>query len=467
MSNNVPSSGSPTVVLVIVTLAVVTSFFGANWYAQRAAERIDAEAIRIASDTAPTVASYSGIWRDIHRLDSQTSPLLGRPEHPPFERTKERLRDALAADVPLQASARERELRAEVRASVAALIAVDDVILGRLDAGDVPGAREMRLHERVPAAARADSAVEQFVTLEAAFAHQAGEHIRALRMHAARISYVLDTISALLATAFVILAAKSARRYASLLDERNRLAEERATELEKFADRVAHDLRGPLQNFILGLSTLQSRTSYDERSRGLFAVLLRGCHRMTDLIDGLLDFARAGGRPAPGAWADLTDVLACVVDDVREEAAAAGASLEAEPFTPQAVACAPGALTSVIGNLVRNAIKYVAAVGPDDRRVTVRVREHEEMVHVEVEDNGPGIPEGDQRRVFDPYVRAGNTKKPGIGLGLATVKRVVEAHGGTVGVESKLGLGARFWFELPKGRAGLMPLVDRHPPLVG
>jgi signal transduction histidine kinase len=83
------------------------------------------------------------------------------------------------------------------------------------------------------------------------------------------------------------------------------------------------------------------------------------------------------------------------------------------------------------------------------RRVTVRVEESGTQCRVAVEDTGPGIPPDMKSILFEPYVRA-NSTQPGIGLGLATVKRLAEAHGGRVGVEAAPGSGSTFWFELPK-----------------
>jgi signal transduction histidine kinase len=71
-------------------------------------------------------------------------------------------------------------------------------------------------------------------------------------------------------------------------------------------------------------------------------------------------------------------------------------------------------------------------------------------VYFEVQDTGPGIAAELSERIFQPYVRAGLPGQPGIGLGLATVKRLVEAHGGRVGVRSVVAGGSLFWFELPR-----------------
>jgi signal transduction histidine kinase len=119
---------------------------------------------------------------------------------------------------------------------------------------------------------------------------------------------------------------------------------------------------------------------------------------------------------------------------------------------------------------VRNAIKYVGE-GPD-RRVAVRAARIDGVVRIEVEDNGPGLPEGLGARSFEPFVRGAGSREPGIGLGLATVKKITEAHGGRVDVRSIPGRGARFGIELPaveQGPAPIAPLPGpgerrAHPP---
>jgi signal transduction histidine kinase len=100
-----------------------------------------------------------------------------------------------------------------------------------------------------------------------------------------------------------------------------------------------------------------------------------------------------------------------------------------------------------VGNLIANAIKYMPGDRPE-RLVSIRGTDTPLGVHVEVSDTGPGLPNEVQESIFDPYVRA-DASRPGLGLGLATVKRLVQSHRGRVGVRSKVGEGSVFWFELP------------------
>ena len=95
---------------------------------------------------------------------------------------------------------------------------------------------------------------------------------------------------------------------------------------------------------------------------------------------------------------------------------------------------------------MRNGLKYLG--NAEVREVCLRVRNRRSRVVFEVEDTGPGIPASLGTRIFEPYVRGPNTGAPGIGLGLATVKKLVEAHGGSVGVRDGSRGGALFWVEL-------------------
>jgi signal transduction histidine kinase len=190
-----------------------------------------------------------------------------------------------------------------------------------------------------------------------------------------------------------------------------------------------------------------------------------GLRRARTIADAMLSFARAGARPEPGARADLAEIVQAIVDEVEPDARARGVTLQVELAAPGAVACDPGMLGSLVSNLVRNAVKYVGT-GPD-RRVAVRARRAGRVVRLEVEDNGPGLPEGLGTRSFEPFVRGPGAREPGIGLGLATVKKIAEAHGGRVEVRSTPGRGARFIVDLPaaegSGPIGPFPSSGERP----
>jgi signal transduction histidine kinase len=171
--------------------------------------------------------------------------------------------------------------------------------------------------------------------------------------------------------------------------------------------------------------------------------------RVRLIVEGILEFARSGAKPGPSSdRADVREVVAGAMSELGQQAESANVALSAEPIPPARVACSPAVLTSILSNLVRNAIKYMGE--SCTRRVTVRVTARRQRVMFEVEDTGPGVPEALHSYVFEPYARAPGSKQPGLGLGLATVKRFVLAHGGLVGVRAAPGGGAVFWFELPR-----------------
>jgi signal transduction histidine kinase len=186
----------------------------------------------------------------------------------------------------------------------------------------------------------------------------------------------------------------------------------------------------------------------DPRQQTDFAAKgLRGLERADSLIGDLLLFARAAATPEPGARSSVTEAVSGALSDVEGEAAAANVHVELAEVPARSVRCAPGVLSSIVENLVRNAIKYMPP-GWEPRVVCIRGEDHADSVRVEVSDTGAGIPGELQRTIFEPYVR-GSSDRPGLGLGLATVRRLVQSHGGEVGLRSQIGKGSTFWFELP------------------
>jgi len=223
---------------------------------------------------------------------------------------------------------------------------------------------------------------------------------------------------------------------------------------------VAHDLMSPLATVALSLGTgvqrgVQTEAVAERANRAL--------QRARSIVTGLLDFSRAGGVPSTAARAPVPQVVAGVVDEAQPLAAQKEIVLTRGELPACEVACAPGILSMILGNLVSNAIKYMADA--EVRRVHVRVQRFATRVRFEVEDTGPGLPAGFEEVAFDPYRRA-RGDLPGLGLGLATVKRLVEAHQGRVGVQLRRPSGSRFWVELPRAadeRAAVAPLPRPQP----
>jgi signal transduction histidine kinase len=277
----------------------------------------------------------------------------------------------------------------------------------------------------------------------------------------------LNLASVLLAIVATALAATVVRRSAAVLRELERtqreradLLEQRCVELEHFADRVAHDIMSPLAGVSVALAVAQKTSGSDPAAKRIIDRGTQTLLRIRRMVDGLLDFARSGARPAAQLDTDVRAVLDDVIEGVRGDAEERNIELRIDPFPPCSVKCSPGVLTSIVSNLVRNAIKYMGSA--EIRRIVVRLADAGDSWRVFVEDTGPGIPTEKKSILFEPYVRA-DSNQPGIGLGLATVKRLAEAHGGRVGVDSSPQGGSTFWFELPKGSARLQEAASSTP----
>ena len=224
------------------------------------------------------------------------------------------------------------------------------------------------------------------------------------------------------------------------------IAKVRAADLENFAGRVAHDVRSPLASVGLAVGVAQRHT-VEPRVQTALERATRTLQRVATLVDGLLVFAKSGARPAEGAEADVRAIVADVVEATRGAAEEKGVLVEGEDLAPTTVACSPGVLTSMVTNLVDNAVKYMGDASV--KRVSVRARRAGTMTRIEVLDTGPGVPAEMRVTIFDPYVRAPGSDAPGLGLGLATVRRLAEAHGGAAGVTDNEPAGSVFWFDLP------------------
>jgi signal transduction histidine kinase len=260
---------------------------------------------------------------------------------------------------------------------------------------------------------------------------------------------VLGVVGSAAVFVTIVLTYYSVRQARVLAQQSRRALEDKAAELDVFAGRVAHDLLSPLMTVGLGLDFAQRRAGGVEDARASAAISRASAtlQRVRVFVTDLLEFARAGARPPPGVHTQVDEIVREVAGDFEAIAHDSGVELRVESMPSQDVRCSPGVLTSLVSNLVQNAVRYVTE--SDVRRVVVRARDLGEEVRVEVEDTGPGIPLSDQRRLFEPFVR-GTARGPGVGLGLATVRRLAEAHGGHVGVHSEPGHGAVFWFSVPR-----------------
>jgi signal transduction histidine kinase len=211
----------------------------------------------------------------------------------------------------------------------------------------------------------------------------------------------------------------------------------------EFVSAVSHELRTPLTALRQFTELLASdRVRPGDQRRRYYAVMQRETSRLQRLVEGLLDF----GRMEAGALEFHRTSF-----PVRELVAAEdGWTVELADRLPgpTRVHADSEAIGRAIWNLLDNAAKY----SPDHRTVWVEVRRENGQVAVAVRDRGIGIPQAERATIFDKFVRgasAGQVWAKGTGIGLAMVRHIVDAHHGTVTVESEPGRGSTFTLRLP------------------
>ena len=283
------------------------------------------------------------------------------------------------------------------------------------------------------------------------------DDIETVRSAAWRTAVALNALGVVIAGVLLWWASRAVRRSAAAEQRTNALLEARALELEMFARRVAHDLVAPLAPARLWLERLLDAD--DAFTRRAVGRALSSIGNVVNVVDGLLAFARSAGRSGPSSHSDIDEIAREVIASFEEAAAAKGVQLQLTSPGPTALDVHRGIVSSVLSNLVQNAIRYIGTGA--SLRVTVRIHDRGERVRIEVNDTGPGIPEHLRKAIFEPYFRASESER-GLGLGLATAKRLVEAYDGTIGVEST-GEGSTFWFELPRSREPQAPRRDLPP----
>lgn len=223
-------------------------------------------------------------------------------------------------------------------------------------------------------------------------------------------------------------------------------------QLARFAGQVSHDLRNPLTALsgFLELATDSPEMVNAPQAARALARAESAADRMTSMIADLLDYARLGGARPKRSAVDLEEVVRAVVEDLHTALVDSGARVSVD--THVRVIGDPTLLRVLVQNLVANAVKFSAASG-----VTPYIEVRASSLsgggwRLTVDDNGPGIAPEQRERVFDLMERGGAEEVEGLGIGLSTCQRIVDAHGGHIGIDdSPLG-GACVWVMLPDGR---------------
>ena len=204
---------------------------------------------------------------------------------------------------------------------------------------------------------------------------------------------------------------------------------------DQFVAAVSHDLRTPLTRLSLRVQSL-----VDPGQRNDFA---RDIMEMDEMIRTTLDYLRGMADPEPVLLLDIGSLLQSLAEDAQDSGqdVQVQGDLAAAPVSAQAMA-----LRRCVGNLIGNAVRY-------GHRARVSLSDSPQMLHIRVEDDGPGIADGELERVLMPFYRlesSRNRHSGGVGLGLATANDIAQKHGGRLVLSNHLGGGLLATLSLPR-----------------
>jgi signal transduction histidine kinase len=282
------------------------------------------------------------------------------------------------------------------------------------------------------------------MTLELAVRPEAVDRLVAGGMPASRMPFVLALL--LLASGLLGTAVWQLRQEAALAALR-----------EDFVSGVSHQLRTPLTQIrMFGEMLLLSRVRNQEERERAAEIIVDEANRLTHQVDNVLMFSQGLREPLPlnPTETDLDVLVEGIAESFEPLAMAQGIAIERNIEPDVVCHVDPEATRQAVLNLLDNAVKYGAA----GNYVEVGVLRTAGTATVWIEDGGPGVPLAERDRIFKPYVRLDRDRTSatfGSGIGLAVVRDVIEAQGGSVRVEEGCGLGtgARFVMELPLLRA--------------
>jgi signal transduction histidine kinase len=220
-----------------------------------------------------------------------------------------------------------------------------------------------------------------------------------------------------------------------LVQEREKIIEANK-KLTDFAHTVSHDLKGPLQR----IKSLVDLINTDPQNQSVYLDKIKsGVTDMARFINDLLNYSESGSGKVKKTTTRLDELMNKIIEVVP------GSSRYSFDYPGSLqILTEETLLYQVLLNLVSNAVKYHHK---DKGNISVRVQKEGEYYIFRVKDDGPGIPQQDRERIFQPFQRSGETVNiEGLGIGLSTVKRIIEEKGGKIWLNSKIGEGSEFSF---------------------
>ncbi|MEA2021934.1 MAG: ATP-binding protein [Candidatus Caldatribacteriota bacterium] len=221
----------------------------------------------------------------------------------------------------------------------------------------------------------------------------------------------------------------------------------------EFVANVSHELRTPLTSIQGFVETLREGAIDDtKKARYFLTIIERQSNRLNNLIEDLLQLSKIESQEILMNFqsVNLKELIDQVILEFKEKIENKKHHIKVNIYPRLSrLKVDPEQIKTVMRNLLDNAIKYT----PDKGEISISVLEREKNIYIEVIDNGIGISSKHLNRLFERFYRVDKDRSRelgGTGLGLAIVKHIVQAHGGTIGVESKPGKGSKFFFSLPK-----------------
>lgn len=356
--------------------------------------------------------------------------------------------DGLRADYETAARAYE-SLPAPPEEVIAWRALTSDVAIARVRIDPVLElSRDDRTDEAAHSLMRLDALYDKIASEEAeldgindAEAHFAVDDVR--RIQATALDLRLALLGVVLASVVLVgsVTSSAAVRAQKSLGNLNDALAARNRDLDAFAGRLAHDLRGPLSSIGLANEVIAQRFP---DARPTTTKMERSITQISNLLDELLTLSRLGTMPKGSARAEslavtLSQRLEPLVTEVD-------GSIHVD-LQPATIACSEGLLSQVLWNLGENAVKYRRPDTPP--AISITGRAEGSFYRIVVSDNAMGMTETDARCAFEPFFRGKHTAIPGTGLGLSIVRRIIEATHGTISLESQLGVGSTFTISIP------------------
>ncbi len=217
-------------------------------------------------------------------------------------------------------------------------------------------------------------------------------------------------------------------------------------ELEQFSYIASHDLKSPLRNIASYAQLLKRRYGgrLDAEADEFIGFIVGGVQKMNDVITNLLEYSRVGVE-AKWVATDLNEVVKIAAKNLETEATASGTQLFMDTELPSVVALKSG-MVQLFQHLIGNAITYRSESVP-----VIRIGHEEADGHwqFQVADNGVGIEQEFHQKIFKPFQRV-HIDRPGIGMGLAICRKIVQKHGGEIWFDSEPGVGTTVRFSIAK-----------------